>query len=458
MLPLLCRLWEWIWPSPCFSSPSPMAPGGWSNRIASRAPSSSAGSPTVRSGLVVMEACGSAHHWARWLNGLGIEVRLLPAAYIRAYVKRNKTDAADACALLEAARCAEIVPVRVKSIEQQALQGLHRTRSLWMGTRTSRINALRGFCREFGIVIAQGSRLGVEQIGRVLADPHSPVPTLIRGTMTLLVEEIRLLEVRIAQLERELTALARQSPACTTLLSIPGVGLLTATAMVAATSGEVSHFRDARHFASWFGLTPKEHSSGGTRHLGRISKRGDRYLRMLLTHGARSVLRAASVGGARRQDRRWPAAMGAGRAGPLESQQGDLRARQQAGANLLRDAARRRTVRRRSPEQEGRAHGVRAARLNTLAPYSPHPEPCVEIDRPSWQPGSSPPRLTPITLPAAARLPLVTIGAAGSADSMSARAIMSPLQMPDIRLQAHPTCHNYRSVSSFAGGVHIRKR
>lgn len=113
--------------------------------------------------------------------------------------------------------------------------------------------------------------------------------------MTLLVEEIRLLEVRIAHLERELSALVRQSPACTTLLSIPGVGLLTATAMVAATSGEVSHFRDARHFASWFGLTPKEHSSGGTRHLGRISKRGDRYLRMLLTHGARAVLRAATI-------------------------------------------------------------------------------------------------------------------------------------------------------------------
>ena len=244
---------------------------------------------------VVMEACGSAHHWARWLTVLGIEVTLLPARYVRAYVKRNKTDAADACALLEAARCADITPVRVKSVEQQSLQAMHRTRSLWMATRTSRINALRGFCREFGIVIAQGSRLGVEQIARVLADPHAAVPLLIRRSMSLLVEEIRLLEVRIAQLERELTALARQSPACTTLLSIPGVGLLTATAMVAATSGEVGHFRDARHFASWFGLTPKEHSSGGTRHLGRISKRGDRYLRMLLTHGARSVLRAASV-------------------------------------------------------------------------------------------------------------------------------------------------------------------
>ena len=108
-------------------------------------------------GLVVMEACGSAHHWARWLNGLGIAVRLLPAAYVRAYVKRNKTDAADACALLEAARCADITPVRVKSVEHQALQAMHRTRSLWMGTRTSRINALRGFCREFGIVIARAA-------------------------------------------------------------------------------------------------------------------------------------------------------------------------------------------------------------------------------------------------------------------------------------------------------------
>jgi transposase len=245
--------------------------------------------------LVIMEACGSAHHWARWFNHLGIEVKLLPAAYIRAYVKRNKTDAADACALLEAARCADIMPVKIKSIEQQALQGLHRTRSLWMGTRTSRINALRGFCREFGISVAAGSRNGIEQISRVLADPHSAVPALIRGTMTLLVEEIRLLEARIAQLERELTMLARQSPACMTLLSIPGIGLLTATAMVAATSGNVQHFRDARHFASWFGLTPKEYSSGSTRCLGRISKRGDRYLRMLLTHGARAVLRAASI-------------------------------------------------------------------------------------------------------------------------------------------------------------------
>jgi transposase len=245
--------------------------------------------------LVIMEACGSAHHWARWLLGLGIEVRLLPPSYVRAYVKRNKTDAADARALLLAARCGDIAPVQVKSIEQQALQALHRTRSLWMATRTSRINALRGFCREFGLAVPQGAGTGVPAISRLVADADSPLPVLIRGSMRLLIEEIQWLEERVAQLEKALSTLAKQSPACAALLSIPGIGLLTATAMVAATGGSVSHFKSARHFASWFGLTPREFSSGNSRVLGRISKRGDRYLRMLLTHGARSVLRAASV-------------------------------------------------------------------------------------------------------------------------------------------------------------------
>lgn len=162
--------------------------------------------------LVVMVSCGPAHHGARHLSGLGIEVKLLPAKYVRAYVKRNKTDAADAAALLEALRASDIEPVRVKSIEQQALQGLHRTRSLWMVTRISRINALRGFCREFGLVIPQGSHTGVEPIARLLADPGSAIPELIRGSMKLLIEEIRLLEARIVQLEQELSVLVKQSP------------------------------------------------------------------------------------------------------------------------------------------------------------------------------------------------------------------------------------------------------
>jgi transposase len=245
-------------------------------------------------GLVVMEACGSSHHWGRWFTARGIGVKLLPAKYVRAYVKRNKTDNGDAAALLEAARSGEILPVRVKSTEQQALQGLHRLRSGWQATRTARINALRGLCREFGIAIPVGARTGIEGIARVLADPASPIPLLLRPTMKLLLEEIRLLEARIQQLEGELTETARQSEVCTRLLTIPGVGLLTATALVAAV-GDVAHFRSARHFASWLGLTPREYSSGNSRYLGRISKRGDVYLRMLLTHGARSVLRAAAV-------------------------------------------------------------------------------------------------------------------------------------------------------------------
>jgi transposase len=242
-----------------------------------------------------MEACGSAHHWGRWLAHRGITVRMLPPRYVRPYVKRNKTDAADAAALLEAARCADIRPVRVKSIEQQALQALHRTRSLWMGCRTSRINALRSFCREFGVDLSTGARVGLEQLGRVLADPQVALPQMLLPTLRALLEEVRLLELRIAELERQLSALANHSAACLTLLSVPGIGLITATAMAAATGGDVSHYRSARHFASGLGLTPKEHSSGNSRHLGRISKRGDRYLRMLLTHGARAVLRAATV-------------------------------------------------------------------------------------------------------------------------------------------------------------------
>ena len=179
-----------------------------------------------------MEACGSTRHWARWLTGLGIEVKLLPAQYVRAYVRRNKTDAADATALLEATRASDIRPVRVKSVEQQALQGLHRIRSLWMGTRT-----------------------GIEVVSRVLADPQTAIPDLIRGTARLLVEEIRLLEARIVQVERELAQAARLSPACTTLLSVPGIGLLTATAMVAATSGDVSTSRT--HATSPAGLASR---------------------------------------------------------------------------------------------------------------------------------------------------------------------------------------------------------
>jgi transposase len=244
--------------------------------------------------LVVMEACGSAHHWARTFRARGMEVRLLPAQYVRAYVKRNKTDAADAVALLEAARASDIKPVAVKSVEQQGLQALHRMRSGWMSTRTRRINTLRGFCREFGLVVPEGAARGIAQIARYLADERSGLPAILRGSMRLMLEEIRLMEARIGQLEQELCELAQQSPACQVLLSVPGIGLLTSTAMVAAV-GDPKSFESGRQYASFLGLTPREFSSGDHRYLGRISKRGDRYIRMLLTHGARSILRSATV-------------------------------------------------------------------------------------------------------------------------------------------------------------------
>lgn len=244
--------------------------------------------------LVVMEACATAHYWARTLRARGIEVRLLPAKYIRAYVKRNKTDAADALALLEALRASDIKPVPVKSVEQQALQALHRLRSGWMATRTRRINALRGFCREFGMEVSVGAARGLAQIARLLADEHSAVPPMLRTPMRLALEEIRLMEARIDALERELAQVARESEPCKVLASVPGIGLLTSTAMVAAV-GDPRAFDSARHYSSFFGLTPREYSSGDHRYLGRISKRGNRYIRMLLTHGARSVLRAATV-------------------------------------------------------------------------------------------------------------------------------------------------------------------
>lgn len=241
---------------------------------------------------VVMEACGSAHHHARRLQAQGHEVCLLPAQYARAYVRRNKTDAADAAALIEAARCPDIRPVPIKSVEQQALQQLHRLRSQWMGARNSRISFLRGCLREFGVSIALGPKRAVEAVRLTLADPSSPVPSVLHTSLIELLEEIGALEQRCQQIDRELARLHSEDPVVERLLQIPGVGPLTATALRASVV-EIQRFPSGRHFASYLGLTSREHSSGERRRLGSITKQGDPYLRTLLIHGARSVLLAA---------------------------------------------------------------------------------------------------------------------------------------------------------------------
>lgn len=241
---------------------------------------------------VVMEACGTAHYWGRVAQQHGHAVSLLPPGYVRPYVRRNKTDRADADALLEAVRSGEIPRVPVKSVSQQALVAVHRVREQWMTTRTARITVLRGLLREHGILLPASARGAVRAVPSVLDDTEAPVPAPLRHALQLVYEEVRDIEDRIDQVEAELKTLADADPVVTRLRSIPGIGLLTSTALVGAV-GHIHAFRRARQFASWLGLTPREHSSGPRRRLGGISKRGDVYLRCLLTHGARAVLHAA---------------------------------------------------------------------------------------------------------------------------------------------------------------------
>jgi transposase len=241
---------------------------------------------------VVMEACGTAHYWGRCAQRQGHTVTLLPPAYVRPYVRRNKTDRTDAEALLEAIRSGEIPSVPVKSVGQQTLVALHRVRDQWMATRTARINTLRGILREQGVLLPAGAGPAMRAIPAVVEDADAPIAESVRHMISLMHDEIRTLEQRIVAVERELRALADADPVTTRLREIPGIGLLTATALV-GTVGHIHAFRRARQFASWLGLTPREYSSGTRRRLGGISKRGDVYLRCLLTHGARAVLRAA---------------------------------------------------------------------------------------------------------------------------------------------------------------------
>ena len=254
--------------------------------------------------MVVMEACGTAHFWGRWLTTLGFTVRLLPPQYVRAFVRRNKTDRSDADALLEAARSADLAAVPVKSEHQQTLLALHRLRAAWLASRTARINTVRGILREFGINVPRGARRVTALVQAQLAEPLCTVPPALHPLLAQSCAEITELQGRMEHAEAELERLAAQLPVVGLLRSIPGIGLLTSTAMVAAV-GDVLRFPSGRHLASWIGLTPRERSSGNVRHLGGISKRGDRYLRTLLIHGGRAVLAAASRRGCHDRLRAW---------------------------------------------------------------------------------------------------------------------------------------------------------
>lgn len=241
---------------------------------------------------VLMEACGSSHFWARAIQEHGHTVRLLPAHDVHRYVRRNKTDRTDAKALLEAVRNEEIHAVPVKSVEQQALASLHRLRSTWLATRTARLNTVRGLLREFGFVIPVGAHHVVPHARALLEETAGAIPAMLSVALGDSCDEIRTLEVHIRDVERRLAAVAKQMTDVALLQTVPGIGLITATALVAMV-GDIHRFPSGRHFASFLGLTPKEDSSAGRRRLGAISKQGDVYLRMLLIHGARSFIWSA---------------------------------------------------------------------------------------------------------------------------------------------------------------------
>jgi transposase len=240
--------------------------------------------------LVGMEACGSAHHWARELIKLGHEVRLIPPQYVRPYVKGNKHDAADAEAIREAVTRPTMRFVPVKTIEQQSLCQLHRIRQLLVKQKIMHVNALRGHLAELGIVRGQGRGKASELLRLIEDASDDALPTKIRGQLRHLVELLRDLHQRLAEIDRELGELAREHPTARRLATIPGVGPVTATALAAAI-GDVGRFRSGRHLAAYLGLVPKQHSSGGKERLGAISRRGDTYLRTLLMHGARTVVK-----------------------------------------------------------------------------------------------------------------------------------------------------------------------
>ena len=240
--------------------------------------------------LIGMEACGASHYWARELTKLGHDVRLIAPVYVKPYVKRGKSDAADAEAICEAVTRPTMRFVEVKSAEQQAILTLHRARSLIVRQRTQTINTLRGLLAEFGIVFAQGVGQAIRFAKRVSQGETPDLPLAALDTILDLSEQLLALHGRVLWYGRKLTLAAKSEPRIALLQTIPGIGPITASAIV-ATIGSAEQFRCGRDFSAWLGLTPINRSTGGKERLGRISKMGDRYIRNLMVVGMTSRMK-----------------------------------------------------------------------------------------------------------------------------------------------------------------------
>jgi transposase len=242
--------------------------------------------------LIGIEACGTSHYWARELIRLGHEVRLMPPAYVKPYVKRGKTDAADAEAICEAVTRPTMRFVPVKSRDQQAALSMHRARNLLVKQRTQLVNMMRGLLAEFGIDIPQGLGRALLMAQRVVEGATPDVPEAAAKIVGMLSQQALDTDVQLREIDRALLALQRTDDVARRLATIPGIGPVGATALAAAVT-DPGQFRSGRQFAAWLGLTPLRNSSGGKERLGRISKMGDKYLRKLLVIGATSLVRRA---------------------------------------------------------------------------------------------------------------------------------------------------------------------
>jgi transposase len=240
--------------------------------------------------LIGMEACSSAHYWARLFQSYGHKVKLMAPQFVKPYVKSNKNDAADAEAICEAVQRPNMRFVGIKNIEQQDIQSLHRMRSLAVGTRTAMINQARGLLSEYGITVPKGPCSIMKKIPLILEDGENGLSMYFRELLMDLYEELQRINEKIAKFDQKIARLSEENEEAKRLKTIPGIGPVTATALISAI-GSIDSFKNGKELAAWLGLVPRQHSTGGRNTLLGISKRGDTYLRSLLIHGARTVQR-----------------------------------------------------------------------------------------------------------------------------------------------------------------------